>query len=294
MEPEVSICIPTYNRKEYLRETLDSVFAQTYADGEVVIVDDGSTDGTDQMIKDLGRDIRYVWQENRGDAVARNRLIELARGRFITFIDSDDLLMPDALEVMMKVMHEEGGQVVVYGPYFRIDENGDIYGQCERALYSGQVTKHLFRDIIVHSCGSVFPRSALQDLGGFDTSLRRCAVYKLLLQLSLHYRFVAVDKPVFKRRRHRGSGSDLSLDGRETELAVLEDFYYHGGGQAAVPRRWAMRRLGAEGYRAGRAAIRAGKYEQAQLLLQESFRRHPNLKAMMRWAQTWIAQRRKA
>ena len=96
--PTVSVCIPTYNRKTYLRETLQSVFAQTYKDYEIVVVDDGSTDGTDQMIKGPGYKVRYCWQENAGDAAARNKLIELAQSKFITFVDSDELLIQNTVE----------------------------------------------------------------------------------------------------------------------------------------------------------------------------------------------------
>lgn len=69
--PAVSVCIPTYNRKDYLKETLQSVFAQTYKDYEVVIVDDGSTDGTEEMIKTADYKVRYYWQENVGEAAAK-------------------------------------------------------------------------------------------------------------------------------------------------------------------------------------------------------------------------------
>ena len=94
MEPKVSICIPTFNRKDYLKQTLDSVLAQTYKDYEIILVDDGSTDSTGEMVKTYDYPIRYYRQENKGEAASRNRLIELARGQFVTFLDSDDLLMP--------------------------------------------------------------------------------------------------------------------------------------------------------------------------------------------------------
>ncbi len=67
MDPKVSICIPTYNRKDYLKQTIESVFAQTYIDYEVILVDDGSTDGTAEMLKSTGLPIRYYWQENSGE-----------------------------------------------------------------------------------------------------------------------------------------------------------------------------------------------------------------------------------
>jgi len=71
MSPKVSVCVPTYNRKDYLKQTLESVFAQTYKDYEIVIVDDGSTDGTENMVKQLGYPLTYYWQKNRGDASVR-------------------------------------------------------------------------------------------------------------------------------------------------------------------------------------------------------------------------------
>ncbi len=110
--PKVSICIPTYNRRDYLRETLESIFVQTYKDYEVVMVDDGSTDGTEQMIKKSKYPIRYFWQENLGVAKARNKLIELAKGEYITFIDSDDLLFQYAVGDLMNLIGCNGSDIV--------------------------------------------------------------------------------------------------------------------------------------------------------------------------------------
>jgi glycosyltransferase involved in cell wall biosynthesis len=289
MNPKVSICVPTYNRKDYLRETLDSIFAQTYKDYEVVVVDDGSTDGTAEMLKAGDYPLRYYWQKNSGDAAARNEMIKLALGEFITFIDSDDLLMHDAVERMTNVMQAEGGEVIAYGPYLRIDQNGHVYGRFKSKLYSGYIAKYLFRNIFVHSCGSMFPKSALEEARGFDTSLKRCSVYKLLLKLSLKYRFIALHEPVFKRRRHTGNIYDSSLDDRKIEYEVLENFYVNGGGKGVVPHRWAMKRLSQEGYRAGRAAIREKKYNEARRLLSESFGMHPNIKSLIHWSRAATA-----
>jgi glycosyltransferase involved in cell wall biosynthesis len=278
--PLVSICIPTYNRKGYLKETLESVFVQSYKDYEVVIVDDGSTDGTGEMLKQLGCDIRYHWQENAGDAAARNKLIELAAGKYITFLDSDDLLMPDAIERMTIVLQQEAEPVIVYGPYLRIDQYGNIIGKSKRKLYSCFVTKHLFQDVFVHSCGSMFPKSILEEAGGFDTSLPVCSDYDLWLRLSLKYRFIALPEPTFKRRRHPGNISGRSLQNRITELDVLERFYYERGGDKVVPKRIAMRRLSKQAYRAGKCAL-ADEPKKAKGLFIKSLRLHPTLKAIL-------------
>jgi len=288
---KVSICVPTYNRKDYLKETLDSILAQTYKDYEIVIVDDGSTDGTEDMIKQLGVPVTYHWQENGGDAAARNKLIELARGQYISFIDSDDLLFPDAIERLVEVMETETEDVVAYGSYVRIDQDGEVYGKCKRKLYSGNITKHLFQTIIVHSCGSMFPKKILENTVAFDISLKVCSDYDLWLFLSTKYRFVALPNPTFKRRRHLGNLSNVSFENGLTEFRVLERFYYKKGGSKAVPTQIAMKVLSKGGFKTGRCAIREGLYGQASQLLWQSFRRHPNLRSLLHWTRAMVLSR---
>ena len=289
--PIVSICVPTYNRKKYLKETLESILAQTYKDYEIIVVDDGSTDGTGDMVKQLGVPITYYWQENGGDAAARNKLIQLARGKYISFIDSDDLLFPDAIERLVKVVENETGDVIAYGSYVRIDQDGKVYGKCKRRLYSGNITTHLFQTIIVHSCGSIFPRKILKDAVSFDTSLNVCSDYDLWLSLSTKYRFIALPSPTFKRRRHSNNLSTLSFDNCLSQFKVLERFYYEKGGDKLIPPQLASKVLSKGGFKTGRCAFREGEYNQAAKLLGQSFRRHPNLKSLFYWSKAEIAKR---
>lgn len=281
MVAKVSVCIPTYNRKRYLQETLESIRAQTYRDYEIVIVDDGSTDGTEEMIRRLEYPVRYHWQENAGDAAARNALIELAEAEFITFIDSDDMLMPDTLQRLIAASQDAEDDVIVYGAYYGIDENSNVFMRCKRKLYSGFITKFLFQDILIHSCGSMFPAHVLKNYR-FDTSLRVCSDYDLWLRLSLKYRFIALQEPTFKRRRHGGNLSTASFANRVAELEVLRNFYENKGGRDVIPRRIAMRRLSEEAYRAGKWGIAAGDRELGQLYLKKSLRYWPNIKALLR------------
>ena len=289
--PNVSICIPTYNRKEYLKETLDSILAQTYKNYEIVIVDDGSTDGTADMIKSIDYPITYHWQENSGDAAARNKLIELAKGDYISFIDSDDLLMPDAIERMVHAIQAETEDVVVYGSYYRIDQAGNVYGKCKRKLYNGNITKHLFETILVHACGSMFPKKILRESEVFDTSLKVCSDYDLWLSLSLDYRFIALDHPTFNRRRHLDNLSIPSFENCLTEFQVLERFYYEKGGKKVIPEKTAMKVFSKEARRTGRCATREGLHDQACQLLHQSFRQHPNLKSLISWIRAMIVKR---
>lgn len=288
--PTVSICIPTYNRKEYLRQALDSVVAQTYKDFEIILFDDGSTDGTEEMVKNSGYNIRYYWHENQGEAAACNKLIELAKGRYISFVHSDDLLFADSIERMVEAMKAEPVDVIVYGGYIRIDKDGNIRGCSKKKLRSGYITRYLFEDHLIHAVGSMFPKKALVDVGGFDTSLSVCGDYRLELRLSLKYRFVALSKPTFKRRRHSNNTSAGSFANRKVELDVLEDFYYNGRGRELIPKHVAMKKLSKESYRAGRFAIREGRFELARQMLAQSFKRHPNLKSLVHLANAVISK----
>ena len=287
--PNISVCIPTYNREHFLKETLDSVFAQTYRDFEVVIVDDGSTDSTKQMFEKNGYNVRYYWQENTGDANARNKLIELASGKYISFLDSDDLLYPDALEKMAEVMPQGSEDVVVYGPYVAIDKYGNILRRGKKKLFNGRITRHLFENILIHSCGSLFPKKVLVQAEGFDNSLPVCSDYDLWLRLSLDYDFISIDKPVFKRRRHSGNISRICFANSNIEFRVLENFYYNGGGRRVIPYKVAMARLSKEQYRAARNAIRESMRTTACDFLTKSLKRHFHLKTLL-WF--FIAQNR--
>ncbi len=279
--PLVSICIPTYNRKEYLKEALASVFAQTYKDYEVVVLDDGSTDGTGEIVKNTDYNVVYYWVNHIGQSAARNKLIELAQGEYITFLDSDDLLFPDAVQRLMDVIDSYGPDVFAYGSHIGVDEEGNEVRRKQHKLPSGDIVTDLFEFIYVKSCGTMCAKRIYEQEGGFDTSLKRCAVYKLLLKLSLKYKFIPVEKPVYAKRRHRGNLSDQSFVNRKIELDVLEDFYFKGGGKEVIPRRRAMKRLSKEGYRVGRAALREGLPEQACKFLRQSFHCYPSPKTLL-------------
>jgi len=284
--PKVSICIPTYNRKNYLKETLESVFAQTYKDYEVVVVDDGSTDGTDQMIKQSNYPIRYFWQKNQGEPATRNKLVELAEGEYITFIDSDDLLFQYAVEYLITLVECNGSDIVAYSSFVGIDERGNRVKRKPRKLPSGYIAADLFEYIYVHSCGTMCRKKLFEKVGGFDTSFPVCSPYALWLKLSLKYDFIPATRPTFKRRRHSGNLSVYSFANRKIELNVLEHAYQNGFSEdikeVITPSR-ALKRLAQEGYRAARCAIREGQQETACQLLKQSYQRYPNFKTLLWW-----------
>jgi len=276
--PKVSVCIPTYNRKDYLKETIESILSQGYTDYEIVILDDGSTDGTGEMLAESDYPVRYHRQENSGDASARNKLIELARGEYIAFFDSDDLMIPDALERMVAAQENEPDDVVVYGSYIGIDEDGNVIRKSKRRLYSGHITEQLFQDTFLHPTGSLLPKRMLEGENGFDVSLPVCSDYKMWLALSLKYRFISLDEPVFKRRRHASNLSGYTYENRLVELNVFEDFYFTKGGKENIDKSSACRRLAKQAYRAGKCAMQENLYPIARDLLKKSLGYHFNIK----------------
>lgn len=279
----VSICIPTYNRREYLGEALDSCLKQTYKDYEILVVDDGSTDGTKEMLSDLKYDrLRCYDEPHRGQAGARNRLIELAKGKYITFLDSDDVLVPDVLDRLVLAL-DNRDDLISYGAYLGMDEKGNDIPKKRRKLPEGKIASELFSFIYVHSCGTLFPKKAIESVGGFDVSFRRCHFYKMLLELSLKYEFIPVEGITYKKRRH-SSNNDRTYINTKTELQVLENFYYNLGGKDVIPESVAAERLAKEKYRVAKCALKEKNPSEARRLFRESFRSKPKLKTFLYWA----------
>lgn len=137
----VSIIMPSYNTGRYIKESIESVLAQTYENWELIIVDDCSTDGTDQVIAPFLADDRircFKNRENSGAAVSRNRALREARGEWIAFLDSDDLWLPEKLEKQVRFM-EENACAFSYHAYEKIDESSQPLGR--RVSGPGTITK---------------------------------------------------------------------------------------------------------------------------------------------------------
>jgi glycosyltransferase involved in cell wall biosynthesis len=126
MDPAVSVVIPTYNTGKYIVETVNSVLAQSYKDREILVVDDGSTDNTKEVLKPYMKQINYIYQENKGRAGARNTAIKIAKGKYIAFLDSDDLWTAGKLEKQVAIMEQHQQIDFLFGDKQRFADNGTI------------------------------------------------------------------------------------------------------------------------------------------------------------------------
>jgi glycosyltransferase involved in cell wall biosynthesis len=190
--PTVTVVIPTYNRRDLIGETLDSVFAQTFRDFEVVVVDDGSTDGTPERLRPLAEQgrIRYIRQKNAEQAAARNRGLEEARGEFIAFLDDDDLWPPDKLQWQVEALRERPDAVLVYGEERQLHPDGR-HVRRSVAWPDGDVyAQFRLRNWITTPGQTLIRADALREIGGFDAAIWRSEDWDLYIRLARRGPFI--------------------------------------------------------------------------------------------------------
>src|SRR3990172_13226391 len=139
MNPKISVIIPTYNRAAYLAEALNSVISQTYKDFELIVVDDGSTDNTEEAVRRFTVDIKYIYQKNQGVSAARNRGISESGGEFLSFLDSDDLWEKRKLEKQIDFFEKNKCAKVCYTDEIWIRKGKRVNPMKKHNKYSGDV-----------------------------------------------------------------------------------------------------------------------------------------------------------
>lgn len=211
--PKVSIIIPTYRHRDFVAATLQSVFAQTFTDYEVIVVNDGSPDDTEAVLApyaDAGS-IRYFYQANAGQAAARNRGLAEASGEFVAFLDDDDLWGPEKLEWQVAALARDDRAVLVYGHVrsFSQSETATFRGPCP----SGNVRKAILRHNWIWSLGQTLIRAAvLRSSGRFDPSIRSADEWDVYIRLSRMGTFIYEDREALAYRIHALNASrDVNL-----------------------------------------------------------------------------------
>jgi len=265
-KPAVSVIIPTYNRVDLLRASIESVAAQTLTDYEIIVVDDGSEDDTRDYVTSLDLPIQYHWQLNQGVSEARNHALRVVRTEFVAFLDSDDLWKPRFLAETIARLRSRPDEAIVYTDFISTNSAGKVIGGHRKKPHAGNVTSELFKSTFIHTSAVVARAHIIRDAGGFDGRLTHNEDYDLWLRLSLRCRIGLVPKPLCLRRCHRNS---LSRDGCSPEILLrkaelLERFYEEGGGKPVIAETVAKRRLAKVHYTAGKAFLRAGKVNQAR------------------------------
>ncbi len=281
-QPSVSVIVATYNRAVLLRETIESILNQHFKDFELIIVDDGSTDETQEVLKRYGTQLRYLRQDNSGPSAARNLGVRQARAPWISILDSDDLCAPNHLQVLFEyaTMHPDIGMVFANGKYLNAPEHGRetiiTERKSSRLARRGVRLKDIFEKSIVRLQASLVSRAAYDAVGCHDESLRICMDLDLSLRLFMNSRVGYIDDVVFFYRKHEGNigkNEDLRLSENIRVIHKLLNDYPETRsilGQANIERRLAYRY-----YRLAKGRWKRGRYDDAQRAIQEAVRLRP-------------------
>jgi glycosyltransferase involved in cell wall biosynthesis len=222
--PTISVIIPAYNAERTIQETVKSVLEQTFSDFELIIIDDGSTDRTLDLIQKIAVPrIRCFSYENGGVAVARNRGIFHAMGEFIAFLDADDLWTSDKLERQFKALEEHSEAAVAYSWTYFLDENENNSYADTSSFYEGDVYANLLVKNFLHNGSNCLVRKqAIDAVGLFDGTLTHCEDWDFYIRLAFIYPFVLVPKPQVIYRQVLGTATS-KVDVMEKSILTVID-----------------------------------------------------------------------
>jgi len=227
-EVKVSVVMPSYNAARFVTAAIDSVLAQTFQDFEILVVDDGSTDNTREVLEKYDSPkIRYLYKKNGGVASARNYGIENARGKYIAFLDADDLWLPEKLEKQIALLEANEEIGLVYAATEKVDENLQTVGYIKANSYEDYCEALLLNlNIIAGSCSSAIVRRDIAlKTNGFDAEFSTCADWEYWLRLSLLTQFAPVKEYLVKYRVVAGSMSSNPYVSKRDTLGVLNKFF---------------------------------------------------------------------
>jgi len=200
LSPFVSVIIPTYNRWPMLREAVDSVLAQTYKDFELIVVDDGSTDETAEWLGQLGAPIRVISQGRRGVAAARNLGVSAAQGRYLAFLDSDDLWLPEKLAVQTAFMEGRPEVGICQTEEIWVRRGARVNPKAKHRKPTGDIFRRSLETCLVSPSAVMITRALFHQVGGFDERLPVCEDYDLWLRTAVDHRVPLLSQALVVKR----------------------------------------------------------------------------------------------
>lgn len=209
IRPTVSVLVPTYNRAKYIKECLDSLFAQTIKPCQIIVIDDGSIDATPEILHSYSDEIIHLRKENGGKSSALNYGLKYATGEYVWLFDDDDVALPDAIERRLRVFADRTDVDYVYSGHcfgFDGDDNRIIVGNCyQPAVLDGdRLRMGLLEGCFFTQPSVLARRRCYENLEPFDERFARGQDYEMLIRMALRYRGVGIAEPTFIVRVHEG------------------------------------------------------------------------------------------
>jgi len=196
----VSVIIPTYNRDAMLKDAVDSVLVQDYRDFELIVVDDGSTDRTPEILKSYREDINVIHQNNQGVSSARNAGIAAASGRLVAFLDSDDIWMPRKLSIQVDFFRANTEALICQTEETWIRNGIRVNPGKRHQKVSGMIFEPSLKLCLVSPSAVMIRRRLFEKVGLFDESLPACEDYDLWLRISCRYPIYLIDTSLIIKR----------------------------------------------------------------------------------------------
>ncbi len=232
MNELVSAVIPTYNYAHFLCAAIDSVLAQTYKNIEVIVVDDGSSDNTSEVVKKYEGKITYIYQKNQGLSAARNTGIRAAHGTYVAFLDADDIWLVDKITEQMRLFESGNNVGAVSCRFYEVDESLRVLGESRHKDYPpAELKKRLMAKNVVSGGSSVVVKKACFDaVGLFDESLRSAEDWDMWLRIERKYIIRLVEKPLLKVRvgSYSMSSAGNAQKMLDNEMVVLDKYFGRG------------------------------------------------------------------
>ncbi|MDD5680406.1 MAG: glycosyltransferase family A protein [Candidatus Omnitrophica bacterium] len=207
--PKVSVVIPAYNCERFISTAIESVLNQTYGDYEIIVVNDGSTDKTDEILSGYTSKIKKIYQPNKGPAEARNTGVANSEGEYIAFLDQDDAWLPDKLRMQVEVMGKNDKLGLVYtDTYILKDKEFSISDRpCRRSFqirqpHRGSVLEYLFLDNFIATSSVMVRKECFSEIGMFDPSVVPSEDYDRWLRIAAAYEMDFMNVPLVKFRDH--------------------------------------------------------------------------------------------
>lgn len=208
MDPLVSVIIPTYNYAEYITKAINSVLEQTYKNFEIIIIDDGSTDNTKEIIENYIKKypdkIKYFFQRNRGCEVACNKGIRESQGSYIALLGADDIWLPEKLKIQINLFDEDSDIGFIHTNHDLFTDEGRMinfkFGVKSKKFLSGYIFPYLLRECFIRGSTVIVKKECLNEIGLFDETLSDD--YELWLRISRKYRAGYIDKPLVMCLEH--------------------------------------------------------------------------------------------
>lgn len=198
--PQVSVIIPTYNRAGCLREAVDSVLAQEFRGFELIVVDDGSTDETPQLLREYGSSIRMLRQENRGVSAARNAGIAASRGELIAFLDSDDAWLPGKLARQVEFFRQNPEILICQTEELWVKNGRRVNPGQRHRKRGGMIFEPSLALCLVSPSAVMLRRELFEQVGLFDERLPACEDYDLWLRVSCRFPVGLIETPLIIKR----------------------------------------------------------------------------------------------